>query len=232
LHKGTIIAISWPYTLVVKEGKWYDTPMTYFGFIKDNYYKVGHAAMLLIDSETGHISYMDFGRYHTPMKMGRVRSEITDPDLIFSTKALFDDYGSITNMESILLEVDAMPTSHGDGKTLASVLTDIDYKKAYNKALAIQNKGAVDYGPFVLKGTNCSRFVAQVSRTATNNWLIKALLAIPYTVTPSPRSNIRVIKNTMGYFEIENGNISLKPAYLTTKIFRRKLPAFNFARKN
>ena len=232
MHKGTIIAISWPETLVVKEGKWYDGLMTFLGFLKDDYYKVGHAAMLLIDNETGHIQYMDFGRYHTPLKMGRVRSEITDPDLKFSTNAQFDEYDCITNLENILVEVDAMPSSHGDGKTLASVLTSIDYDKANNKALSTQNQGVVAYGPIVIKGTNCSRFVAQVSRASTSNWLVKMLLAIPYTVSPSPRSNIRVIKNTIGYYEVDNGVASLKPAYLTSKIFRRKLPVFNIARKN
>jgi len=232
MHKGIIIAISWPETLVVKEGKWYDMPMTFLGFVKNNYYKVGHAAMLLIDNENGNVEYFDFGRYHTPLKMGRVRSVVTDPDLEITTRAQFDEYGGISNLENILLEVDTMPTSHGDGKALASVLTEVDYNKALNKINAIQQKGAVDYGPFALKGTNCSRFVAQVSRHATNNWIVKTLLTIPYTVTPSPRSNIRVIKNTVGYYEVEEGNVLLKPAYLTTKIFRRKLPAFNFARKN
>lgn len=232
MHKGTIIAISWPETLVVKEGKWYDPLMSSLGFIKDNYYKVGHAAMLLIDNQTGKVNYFDFGRYHTPLKMGRVRSEVTDPDLKLCTTAQFDDFENIVNLESILLEVDEMPSSHGDGKTLASVLKEIDYQKAYNKITSMQNKGAIDYGPIVMKGTNCSRFVAQVTRYSTTNWIVKLLLKVPYTVSPSPRSNIRVIKNTIGYYIVENGMVTRTLSFLTKTIFRKRIPALSIVPKN
>jgi len=228
MHKGTIIAISWPETLVVKEGKWYDAPMIFMGFIKDNYYKVGHAAMLLIDNETGNVEYFDFGRYHTPLKMGRVRSVKTDPDLVFTTRAQFDESDNILNLESILLEIDSMPTSHGDGKTLASVLKDVDYDKAFNKINTMQSEGAIDYGPFALKGTNCSRFVAQVSRHSTTNLMVKLLLKVPYTITPSPLSNIRVIKNTFGHYVVQDGVVYQKPS----TIYRKRIPALNYVRKN
>ena len=46
-------------------------------------YRVGHSAIILINNELESINYFDFGRYHTPNGFGRVRDEVTDPDLKF-----------------------------------------------------------------------------------------------------------------------------------------------------
>lgn len=210
MNNGTIIAISWPETLVVKEGKWYDKPMEWIGVVKENHYKVGHAAMLLINHKSGKINYFDFGRYHTPLKKGRVRSEITDPDLKLNIRAMFNEQDKLANLESILHEVDQMPTSHGDGKTLASVLYNVNFDKAQNKILDMQNKEVIDYGPFVIGGTNCSRFVAQVARYATQDFWVKLKLFIPYTVSPTPLSNVKLIKSEVGYYKVENGEVSVE----------------------
>ena len=75
-NSATIIVLAWPDTKVVHEGKWYDIPMRWIGAIKDGHYKAGHAAFLLINNKSGDIQYFDFGRYHTPLKFGRVRSKI------------------------------------------------------------------------------------------------------------------------------------------------------------
>ena len=44
-------------------------------------YRVGHAALILVDKDTGTCSYYDFGRYGTPDGYGRVRNPSDDHDL-------------------------------------------------------------------------------------------------------------------------------------------------------
>jgi len=52
LKTGAIVNIAWPDTKVRKTNAPYDGPMTIVGLCKDGYYKVGHAALLLIDYRT------------------------------------------------------------------------------------------------------------------------------------------------------------------------------------
>ncbi|MDG1476968.1 MAG: hypothetical protein P8Q14_07460, partial [Vicingaceae bacterium] len=153
---GTIIALAWPDTKVVCEGKWYDEPMRWVGAIKDGRYNAGHAAFLLIENATGNIQYFDFGRYHTPIKYGRVRSELTDPDIEMKHSALINK-GLITNLDEILLERYNNKACHGDGKLTASIVKNIDYNKALNKVMKMQAREAIYYGPFEFRGTTCSR---------------------------------------------------------------------------
>ncbi len=63
---ATIIALAWPDTKVIHEGKWYDTPMKWLGILKDGYYSAGHAAFLLVNHNNNDVHYFDFGRYQTP----------------------------------------------------------------------------------------------------------------------------------------------------------------------
>ena len=71
-----IITIAWPEGMTASAGAWYDKILSNKGK-----YRVGHAAIVLIDSETKKSYYFDFGRYHTPPGFGRVRDVETDPDL-------------------------------------------------------------------------------------------------------------------------------------------------------
>ena len=54
---GTIKALAWPDTKVIREGKWYDVPMKWVGAIKNEYWTAGHAACLLINNNSGEIQY-------------------------------------------------------------------------------------------------------------------------------------------------------------------------------
>lgn len=198
-QKGSIIALAWPETKVIHEGKWYDTPMRWFGFLKDDYYTAGHAALVLVNHQTKEFKYFDFGRYHTPPKRGRVRSYDTDPELKLKTIAEIKN-GEILNIQDLLFELQCKKACHGDGKLLASVYHNIDLKKAINKAEDMQNKGAICYGPFVPQGTNCSRFVCQVTKASTKSWFKRLILTLPYTISASPKFNIRMINSEPHYY--------------------------------
>ena len=126
-QKGSIIAISWPETKVINEGKWYDIPMAWFGILKDGYYSAGHAALVLVNYHTLEFSYYDFGRYHTPAQKGRVRSHKTDPELKIRTKPILKN-GKIKNIKDLLFELQSNNACHGDGELLASIYNNINFK--------------------------------------------------------------------------------------------------------
>src|SRR5690606_25903582 len=102
MHTGIAIALAWPETKCKQAGAWYDGLMNLLGISKENYYKVGHAAVVLIEAKTGNCLYFDFGRYHAPFGQGRVRDLETDHDLEIYTKAKFDNAGNFLNYEQIL----------------------------------------------------------------------------------------------------------------------------------
>ena len=208
-NTATIIVLAWPDTKVICEGKWYDRPMRWVGAIKDGYYNAGHAAFLLINNTSGDIQYFDFGRYHTPMKYGRVRSKLTDPDIEMKHKASINN-GVITNLEEVLLERYNNKACHGNGRLTAAIVKNINYEKAYNKVIQMQTREAIPYGPFELRGTTCSRLVAQTVLVSTKDWLTKLLIIFPYTVSATPRSNNKVLNDCCHFYEIDNGKIIMR----------------------
>lgn len=167
LKTGAIVNIAWPDTKVRKTNAPYDGPMTIVGLCKDGYYKVGHAALLLIDYRTTEVRYFDFGRYHTPYGYGRARDVESDPELRIDIKAELVD-NRVVNLPQILLELQKNPSTHGDGKLYATITHDIDYDRSFNTAKLIQSTEATLYGPFQFFGTNCSRFVATIYKAGLN----------------------------------------------------------------
>lgn len=206
IKKGSLITLAWPETKVIKEGKWYDAFCQFFGILKDNYYKAGHAACILIEYKTGKCFYFDFGRYHTPLKYGRVRDLQTDPELLISTQAIINK-DKIANLTEILIEVSNNKSTHGSGKMYASEYADLNFNMVFKKAKLIQSKGAVYYGPLAIKGTNCSRFVTSVAKAGNISKLLRILLAVPYTISPSPRFNVRFINNKGIYYSVISGHV-------------------------
>ena len=210
IKTGSFIALAWPETQVIKEGKWYDTVTQFLGFLKNNRYTVGHAALLLVNHRTGLASYFDFGRYHTPFQFGRVRSAFTDPELEMKTSAIITN-GIIENIPDILAEIAQNPSNHGDGKMSASVFHGIDFEKALQAVLEIQNQGVVAYSPLNNGATNCSRFVATTALAGGISKWQKILLQFPYTFSPSPRSNVRIIGNENCFYEVNNDQVTCYP---------------------
>ncbi len=192
-YTGIAIALAFPDTYCKQAGAWYDKLLNFLGIANNNYYKVGHAAVLLIDAKNRKCRYFDFGRYHAPYGHGRVRSEETDIELIFKTKAILsDDNSKIENYDGILSELQRSDVYHGEGNLYASY-TQINYKKAYKKAIEMQNNSPLLYGPFTDKGSNCSRFVSTVIRAGNLKFWHWFKLYFFNPFTPTPKSNIKAL---------------------------------------
>jgi hypothetical protein len=104
-YNGFAIALAWPDTFCKQAGAWYDFYMEKMGISTNNHYKVGHAAVVLINGQNGKCHYFDFGRYHAPFGYGRVRDGISDPDLRIKTKAIIRKSKTIENFNAILNEL-------------------------------------------------------------------------------------------------------------------------------
>lgn len=198
MQNDFIIVLAWPEGMVAAAGSWYDKVLA-----KDGKYRVGHSAMVLVDSNTKQMNYMDFGRYHTPLGFGRVRDLETDPELKLKTTASIEK-GRITNIEEILLEIDGLQSTHGEGKLFASVLNNSCFEKGYKYARSIQVKGAVAYGPLVWGGTNCSRFVASTMRASNPGLCTNLRLKYPFCLSPSPKRNVSIANPN--YYVVGGGN--------------------------
>ncbi|MBL4657943.1 MAG: hypothetical protein JKX73_08085 [Flavobacteriales bacterium] len=218
--EASIIALAWPETKVRRIGVWYDQVTRWLGFIRGDYYKAGHASAVLVDHSDGALRYFDFGRYHTPEKMGRLRSENTDPELKLKAKASINNNGEIENIDEILTELGSHPATHGDGVMYASVAGNIDLDEALRVTDNLQAKGLVHYGPFDLRGTNCSRFVRDIVQKSTTDVWTKFRLALPWTLTPTTKWNVLNAQSGRFYFEV-NGSILVHESLSIIKKLKR-----------
>lgn len=193
-NNGYAIALAWPETYCKQAGAWYDPLTFYLGINANHHYKVGHAAVILVNGRSGKCHYFDFGRYHAPFGYGRIRNQTTDDDLKISTKAIISDAGSIVNIHKILSELYHNPSCHGSG-IIHATYAKIRFDLAFNTALKMQQRNPWKYGPFIRKGTNCSRFVRTIILSGKPR-LLKALrLRFPLTLSPTPKGNVRSLDN-------------------------------------
>ncbi len=195
MNKDFIITLAWPEGMVAAPGSWYDKIASNNGM-----YRVGHSALVLINSETKKSHYFDFGRYHTPKGYGRVRDIDTDGDVAVINAKI--KKGEILNIEKILLQLSEMKATHTEGKMYASVISSINFDKAFSKAKRIQKKGMLPYGPFIRKGSNCSRFVASIIISSNPPVIKKLRLRYPFCISPSPKRNVAISNNC--YYVVEN----------------------------
>jgi hypothetical protein len=79
---------------------------------------------------------------------------------------------------------------HGDG-TLYAAVTKINFSAAMEKALEMQKKSPIPYGPFTYGGSNCSRFVNTVIRSGNPSLGALIQLNYPYSLSPTPIGNVR-----------------------------------------
>jgi len=214
MHNGIAITLAWPETLCKQAGAWYDKPLKWLGINKSNYYKVGHAAIVLINKENGDCHYFDFGRYHSPYQHGRVRSAFTDHDLEMNTKAIVSESGSLKNYNEILLELFNNESCHGSGKLHASYC-HVNFDKAHKKANEMQSISPIPYGPFLPNGTNCSRFVNTVVLAGEPKWFYRLVLASPKTLSPTPIGNVKALSNYATVGLIKQTTEVLKPNFKT-----------------
>jgi len=203
MHNGFAIALAWPKTLCKRAGAWYDYPLHYLKISKNGYYKVGHAAVVLIKEETKECLYFDFGRYHAPYGHGRVRSVKTDHDLFIKTKAFMaEDSKTILNLNEILKELHSNPSTHGIGVIYGAV-TKINFDAALKFTESLQQKESIPYGPFIPNGTNCSRFVSRVIQAGNPSALTKLRLKFPLTISPTPMWNLVATGKTIMRYDEE-----------------------------
>ncbi|MEP1779883.1 DUF6695 family protein [Reichenbachiella sp.] len=192
-YNGLAIVLSWPETKCKQTGAWYDHLMRWLNINQNGYYKVGHSAIVLISDQTGICEYYDFGRYHSPVGLGRVRSGSTDHDLRIRTKARFSSGNNIINEQDILYELYHNKSCHGDGYILsASLKLNID--EARNKAMKFQSRQFIPYGPLIWNGTNCSRFVASVLLGARLPFSKCLSLIFQPTISASPKGNVLAMR--------------------------------------
>lgn len=190
---GFVIALAWPETCCKEAGSWYDPLMRRLGINRNNYYRAGHAALVLIDSAARRCHYFDFGRYHSPYKYGRARSAGTDHDLhMYTVPKISEDGRSILNFKEILTELQLNPSCHGEG-TLYASYTGVNFNKAIKKANLFQEAGPIHYGPFIIGGSNCSRFVNSVIMAGKPSWFRRLRLRLKLSITPTPRGNVKAL---------------------------------------
>lgn len=211
MNTGKIIPIAFPDTFVkYSEVGFQKTILSAFGLGRNGYVKAGHALLLLVENNTGNIQYFDFGRYVTPYGQGRVRSVTTDAELLIPFKAEINDLGDLTNIEEILIWLEAHPNkTHGEGRLVASVCHEIDYDKANEFITNLQNKGSVPYKTFGNIGSNCSRLVTDSMINSLTNDKIKNLLIRNSKFTPSPLGNVDKGANGGNIYNVFKGKVSL-----------------------
>ncbi len=215
--------LAWPETPAIQVGSWYEPVMKLLGFNQNGYYKAGHSALVLVDSG-GKLHYFDFGRYHTPVKHGRVRNEDTDPNLQIAVKAEFNAQNKIANLKNILLTLSKQKDFHGYGKMYASVQYEISFEKSYRFAKRQQQQGAIPYGPFAYKGTNCSRFTSRVLRAGVNSIYKKIQSFLAFSFTPTPMGNVLIASYKNYFYKVENAVVKRKRANIFTFLAHWTLP--------
>jgi len=222
MSSGFAIALAWPETLCKQAGALYDHLMHRARISKNGYYKVGHSALVLVDQSTGYCRYYDFGRYHAPHGLGRVRSEKTDHDLKIKTKAIFSlDYTKIKNLDTILEELFHNDSTHGSGTIYGSVVK-INFDKAMAHVNRLQAEEFIPYGPFLPKGTNCSRFVNSAILSGNPALQTRILLATPPTLTPTPMWNVRAIGSAAIYSKERSSECANQKAEKANPLFTIK----------
>ena len=155
-----IITLSWPEGKISAVGSWYDKILGL-----NRKYSIGHTAIILINSITNEIYYLDFGRYHTPIGFGRVRDIETDPDLTIRTPVIIEN-NSINRIDEIIKEIYKKKSTHGEGKLYYKIFKNISFKKGQEYAKSNQGKGLISFGPFSKDSLNCGRFVYNVMKNA------------------------------------------------------------------
>lgn len=207
-YNGKIIVLAYPDTFVTMSDEWICKFLPLVGLGTKEYIKAGHAALILIENETGEARYFDFGRYVTPRGMGRVRGANTDAELIIPFTAKFSaGNDELTNLNEFLKWLDENPDkTHGEGRLLASVCDAINFEKAEGHILRLQARGSIPYGAFHKSGSNCSRFVTDTILKSTAEKKIIRALRFNKRFTPSGVGNVE--KAAFGtIFEVFEGVI-------------------------
>ncbi|MEN3322841.1 DUF6695 family protein [Mariniflexile soesokkakense] len=208
-NTGIILTLAYPETIVMVSKEWFSPFLRFLGVGKKNYLRAGHAALVLVNKETGILEYHDFGRYITPEPTGRVRGSDTDNELYFPLVAEIKN-NKIINLNTILEFLATHPKlTHGEGKMLASVCNEVDYKKARTHITNMQEKHFIRYAAFIKEACNCARFVTDTLIASVTDVTIKKNLENSKWFTPSTVGNVLLANTETHAFEVsETGVIS------------------------
>jgi len=207
-NTGKILVLAFPDTFVTMSTEFICRILPLVGLGTKEYIKAGHAALVLIENETGKVEYFDFGRYVTPKGHGRVRSANTDAELKVPFTAKINESGTLENLNDILLWLNANPKkTHGEGRLLASICNGIDHELAREYILQLQDRGSVPYGAFDKTGSNCARFVTDTIIAATDEKAIIKALKINKIFTPSTVGNVEKAASEKKVYQVVNGKI-------------------------
>ncbi len=227
-NTGKIIVLAFPDTFVKMSDELMCKILPLVGLGTRTHIKAGHAALVLIENETGVAQYFDFGRYITPPGKGRVRGALTDVELVVPVKAQIKNH-QLINLNELLLWLEAHPEkTHGEGRLVASLCDTVDYDKALSYIMDLQGQGSIPYKAFGKVGSNCARFVTDAILASTNNNSIIKYLKRNKKFTPSTVGNVERSASQDGVYEVYNGCI--KPYTSTalkenlTNFFDRKVP--------
>ncbi|WP_317162878.1 DUF6695 family protein [Sphingobacteruim zhuxiongii] len=190
-YQDIAIPIAWPDQTARGDELWFKVLKT-VGIVKNLNFRIGHAAILLIEHHTGQVLYYDFGRYICPRGYGRARSAAFDPRLYIQTQAKFSEAKELINLDEILAELQQMEdATHGGGRMLCAISERISFHKAMTYAEALVNKGPVLYGAIAPGNNSCSRYVAQILTEGmeTKDKRISKIL-YPESLKASPTSNV------------------------------------------
>ncbi|KGE13753.1 DUF6695 family protein [Sphingobacterium deserti] len=227
------IPISWPDKTARGDEKWMAV-LKRMGVVKNLNFRVGHAAILLIERKSGKIEYFDFGRYIVPRGYGRSRSARFDPRLLIHTRAIFDRDSTIQNLDQVLAELEANEeATHGGGRTLFSICRNVSFEKGLEYAERLVETGPILYGAFAKNNNSCSRFVAQIlTASMTSQDARRRKILYPESFKASPTSNVVNAAEAMEVFCHIDGKTSLLPMNRRASMrFQFNLLKDNFSKK-
>ncbi|MBD1419967.1 DUF6695 family protein [Sphingobacterium chuzhouense] len=227
------IPISWPDKTALGDEKWMAF-LKQIGIVKNLHFKVGHAAILLIERNSGRVLYFDFGRYLSPRGYGRARSALFDPRLEISTKAQITPQGEIQNVIEILEELcEKEEATHGGGRTFFSICKQVSFSKCVAYAEKLVAEGPILYGALAKGNNSCSRFVAQILAEGMDlDDKRRRKILYPECLKASPTSNVVNAAPNEEVFCYEQG--LLKPWKMGRKdslLFQFGLLKDNFTKK-
>lgn len=207
-YNGKIIVLAFPDTFVKMSDELMCKILPLVGLGTRTHIKAGHAALVLIENNTGKAQYFDFGRYITPKGKGRVRGANTDVELEMPLKAQVHQ-DKLENLHEILRWLDAHPEkTHGSGRLVASVCDSINYDKALSYILKLQGQGSVPYKAFGKAGSNCARFVTETILASTEERAIIKYLNRNKKFTPSTIGNVEKSASQEGVYQVYKGQIT------------------------
>lgn len=189
-YNDQVIIIAWPDATMRGDERW----MMFFkkiGVVKNLNFKVGHTAVILVDSQSGDLLYYDFGRYISPRGQGRARSAKSDPRLRLNAKADFGPNSQIRNLSEIIEELDSLrDVTQGVGRIYFSVAEEVSFRQAKQYADGLVLEGSTPYGAVARGNNNCSRFITRLLIKASRKYHVFHSVRYPETIKASPMSNV------------------------------------------